>query len=170
MHRLFRRKWKALAGFAAVIGLVAVAVVYGQYEFQIARWGCPSQAELDRLRTPAEVEAAFDKSGLELGRTTWPLELRRARAYRDLVVLRHDEPGATLFVVVCEVRCEVPRSQIRPGLPRRRIRFGFSLGNNVAGWIAGDDRHATSRLRRAISEPGAELDTGVDPNSRCYIG
>jgi hypothetical protein len=159
-----------LLAVAAVLLVFAAVAVYGVFGANVWRWGCPSQAELERLRTPVEVEAAFRRSGLELVRTAWRRELRGARPYRGALVFRHSAKGATLYVLVCEVRCGISRGQLRHGTPRERFRFGFAMGNNVAGWIAGDDRRAAARLRHALSEPLAELDAGVDPDSRCYIG
>jgi hypothetical protein len=117
-----------------------------------------------------EVERAFADAGLPLERIAWPAELRRARAYEGTTVLRHDAPGVTLTIVVCRAHCELNRFQLRPGRPRRAFRFGFSLGNNVAGWIRGDDRRADAALREPLYRALDELDPAVDPDSRCYVG
>ena len=155
---------------AAAVGvlIIGAAVLLGIVGAHVWRWGCPSQAELERLRTPEEVVLAFEKSGLELEPATWSRELRGAGAYRGALLFRHDAPGATLHVLVCKVRCGISRFQLRPGRARERFRFGFVPGNNVAGWIGGEDQSA-ARLRTAIGKPLGELDTSVDPDSRCYI-
>lgn len=143
---------------------VSAVVVYGVFGADVWRWGCPSQAEIAEPWSTDEVRSAFAGNRLDLVPVARPPELRTARAYRGATVLRHRQPGAALHVVVCDERCDVPR------FSRRRlaqIRFGFSLGTNVAGWITGPDRAAAARLRRALSEPLAELDRTAD---RCYIG
>jgi hypothetical protein len=144
-------------------------LVYWRYGYDIGRWGCPTDEELQRPRTPDEVEDAFDGEGLALERIAWPAELRRARSYEGATVLRHETPGVTLTLVVCRSRCEVSRFQIRPGRPREQVRFGFSTAN-LAGWIAGSDRQADRDLRDPLSRAIDGLGTSVDPGSRCYIG
>ena len=74
-----------------------------------------------------------------------------------------------MSLVVCRARCELNRFQVRPGRPRERFRFGFALGNNIAGWIQGADRRADSRLREPLSRAVDRLDMAVDPDSRCYV-
>lgn len=148
---------------------LAAVAVYGVFGANVWRWGCPSQEELERPRSPEEVEAAFAAEGLRLEAIGWPPELRRARAYIGATVLRHEAPGATLTLLVCRARCEVNKFQLRPGRPRERVRFGFALGNNIAGWIQGGDRHADARLREPLSRAVDGLDVAVDPDSRCYV-
>ena len=151
--------------------IVAAVVVYGVFGADVFRWGCPSQEELERLRDPDEVVAAFAEGGLPVVQVEWPAELRRARAYRGSVVFRHEARGATLSLVVCRAHCELPRSQLRPGRARRLDRFGFSNRNaGVAGWISSADPRAAARMRRQLEPAFDALGTNVDPGSRCYIG
>lgn len=160
---------KIAAGATALLALAAAAVVYGRYGYDIWRWGCPSQEELERPRTPEEAEEAFDAEGIALERIAWPAELRKAHAYEGATVLRHEAERVTLTLVVCKAQCEVPRSQVRPGRPREQVRFGFST-TNVAGWITGTDRRADVDLREPLSRAIDGLGTTVHPDSRCYIG
>ncbi len=156
----------------ATLGLLVVSavVVYGIFGADVWRWGCPSQAEISEPWSPDDVRSAFAGNGLDLLPILWPPELRRARPYRGATVFRHEQAGEALHVVVCTARCGISRFQFRAGKPRAQVRFGFSLGTNVAGWISGPDRSAAGRLRRALSEPLDELDRNPDPDSRCYIG
>lgn len=159
-----------ILGLTLGVLLVSGVIVYGVYGANVWLWGCPSQEELERPRAVAEVEEAFAAAGLPLERIEWPAELRRARAYDGTTVLRHEAPAVTLTIVVCRARCELNRFQLRPGPPRRRFRFGFSLGNNIAGWIQGADRPADAALREPLSRALDGLDASVDPDSRCYVG
>jgi hypothetical protein len=154
---LRRRRVRARSVLALAAGLLVVlsVAVYGRYGYDVWRWGCPSQAELEAPRSPSEVTRAFADAGLPLARAPWPPELWDARAYRGSIAFRHEADGATLHVIVCGTPCRISQ-QTRPGSPRERFRFGIDLGNNVVAWIAG--------------EPRAALDAGVDPDSRCYVG
>jgi hypothetical protein len=158
-----------LLGVTLGVLFVAAVVVYGVFGANVWRWGCPSDEELSRPRTVAEVRDAFAREGLALEELEWPSELRRARRYIGATVLRREAPDVTLTIVVCKAHCEVPSSQLRPGRPRQRLRFGFST-TNVAGWIAGNDRQADAELRDPLSRAIDGLGTTVDPDNRCYIG
>jgi hypothetical protein len=158
-----------LVGVTLGVLFVAAVVAYGMFGADVLRWGCPSQEELERPRSPDEVESAFAEQGLPFERIGWPTELRRARSYEGAVVLRRTTPGVTLTLVVCESHCEVPRAQLRLGRPRRQVRFAFSTAN-VAGWIEGEDRRADAVLRDPLGRALDDLGTTVAPDSRCYIG
>lgn len=160
---------RSLAAAGATVLILGSLVFYGVFGWNISRWGCPSQIELERPRSQNEVTEAFADEGLRLERIGWPAELLRARSYEDATVLRHEVPGATLTILVCAAHCEVNRFQLRPGSPRQRFRFGFALGNNIAGWIQGGDRSADAALREPLSRAVDGLDVAVDPDSRCYI-
>jgi hypothetical protein len=155
---------------AVLVGVLVVAAIaaYAVFGANLARWGCPSQEELDRPRSPAEVVDAFAQGGVRLGRVAWPPELRRARSYRGAVVYRHQMRAATLSLVVCKARCELSRFQLRPGNARSRHQFGFST-INLAGWIDAEDRSSAARLRGALGPVLSRLDASVDPGSRCYV-
>lgn len=160
---------KAVAAATAVVALTAAAIIYGLYGSDIRRWGCPSQEEVARPRSPDEVTDVFAREGLVLERISWPAELRRARSYLGATVLRHEAPGVTLTLVVCRAHCETPGSQVRSGRPRRQVRFGFSTAN-VAGSIWGTNREADAALREPLYRAVDGLGTTVDPDSRCYVG
>lgn len=160
-----------MVGVGLGLGVLALAIVgYGRYGADVWRWGCPSEEELRRPRGVGEVAEAFARAGLPLERVGWPPELRRARAYEGAAVLRHESPRVRLTVLVCPERCELGRFQLRPGGPRERVRFGFSLGSNVAGWIQGADRQADADLRAPLGRALSRIDGAVDPGSRCYVG
>ena len=159
-----------LVGATLALLFASAVVVYGVFGADVWRWGCPSEAEIAEPWSPDDVRGAFARNALDLMPVAWPPELRAARSYRGATVLRLERSGATLHVLVCAARCGISRFQIRPGKARAQVRFGFSLGTNVAGWISGPDQGMAARLRRALSKPLDELDRNPDPDSRCYIG
>jgi hypothetical protein len=156
---------------AVTLGVLFVAAVFavGLLGANALRWGCPSQQELERPRTPTEVEEAFARHDLELVRIPWPAELRHARSYAGAVVLRHERPNAAVTAIVCRSRCEVTRFQLRPGKPRTRYRGAYLL-RTVATWVTAADRRSQARLSSAVREAVDDLDPNPDPGSRCYIG
>ena len=83
-----------------LVGLAAAFVYTG------GRWGCPSQAELERAREPEEVLAAFADDGIRLvPATLLPGALLGDRRYRGAQVYHYVTKRAALFVLVCKVRC-----------------------------------------------------------------
>jgi len=158
---------KVVAAATAVVTLAAAAIVYAQYAYHISRWGCPSQAELERPLAPEEVRGAFARHDLELTPISWPAELRRARSYAGATVLRHRQATATVTVIVCRVRCEISRFQVRPGMPRQRFRGGYNL-RNVVNWVAADDRQSQAQLLPAVHAAIDDLDPSPAYGSRCY--
>jgi hypothetical protein len=147
--------------------VVAAVVVYGVFGANVLRWGCPSQEELERARTPVQVEEAFARHDLELVRIPWPAELRHARSYAGAVVLRHERPNAAVTVIVCRSRCEITRFQLRPGKPRTRYRGAYLLWA-VATWVTAADRRSQALLSPAVRDAVDDLDPNPDLGSRCY--
>jgi hypothetical protein len=159
---------KIVAGVASA-ALVAAAIVYAQYAYRISRWGCPSQAELERPLAPQEARDAFARHDLELTPMSWPAELRRARSYAGAAVLRYTQGTAAVTVIVCRARCEITRFQIRPGIPRGRFRGGYNL-RNLVDWVAADDRRSQAQLLPAVHAAIDDLDSSPEYGSRCYVG
>lgn len=160
-----------LAGCALLL-LVAGLVAYGRGSLNIVRWGCPSQAELERVQSVEEVAEAFAKHDLPLEPIPLPVWLPpREPAYRGARAFRHRAPGATVYVVVCRQRCAISRFRFaqarRAG--EQRWRIGLFANNNVPVWVTEDDARAGARLLEAISEPLREVHPSVDPGSRCYV-
>lgn len=159
---------------AAGIALVFVALAAG-FLYTGGVWGCPSQAELERPRSPKEVASAFAVEGVQLTRTRWPGVIPWSGAYRNALAYRHTTPRAALFVVVCEARCV----NAPPGLREERIGVGggrrqhlrqFStLGNNLAVFVTDEDGHSGRQLHARLRQVLNELDAAVPYGSRCYI-
>ena len=170
---LSRRLRVAALLFVAVVLVllgITVAVSFG------ARWGCPSQAELERARSQREVVAAFADRGVRLS----PTGLPRAffgddKSYRGVAAYRHVTRQAALFVLVCEARClaaplALPNEiEVAPGA-RQRLRQFSTLGNNIAVFVTDTDRRSGRRLNERIGPVLNDLDAAHDSDSRCYVG
>lgn len=153
---------------AAVAGLVA----YGRGSLEIVRWGCPSQAELDRVQSVEDVTEAFAEHGLPLEPIPQPAWLPpREPAYRGALAFRHRARGATVYVLVCRQRCAI--SRFRFGEARRvgeqRWRLGIGSNNNVPVWVTEDDPRSGARLLDAISDPLRRVHPSIAYGSRCYV-
>lgn len=149
---------RVVVGALALAALVAAIAAYGAFGANIWRWGCPSRSELERLRTPEEVASAFEANGIELE----PAALaERAPIFRGAVLYRHSTPSVTASVLVCRSTCAIPT-----GL---RFHLGVVLGNNVVLWRTAYRGQGGDEFSANMAAAIGEIDTGVDPDSRCYI-
>ncbi len=169
-----RMSKRLVVGSLALAALVAAVAAYGAFGANIWRWGCPSQAELDRLRTPAEVIDAFDDHGIDLAQVRLPPVLANgAPVYRDAVLYRHSTVSATAFILVCEMRCAISRYQLTRtggGVPAGKgWHVGMILGNNVAAWVTADTSRSGAHLSERTTSGLGDVDRGVDADGRCYI-
>jgi len=167
-----RPGWRTLLVAAVLLLFVGVAAAYGRYEWQIVRWGCPSQAELDRLQSVEDVTSAFARHDLPLESIQLPVWLPPAEpAYRGARAFRHAPPGATVYVLVCRQRCAI--SRFRFGEARKvgeqRWRLGLDSNNNVPIWVTEADRRAGRRMLAAIAPVLREVHPYIEYGSRCYI-
>lgn len=164
--------WRTLVVTGAVLLLVASAVVYVHYGFQIARWGCPTDEELNRNQSVEEVVTAFEDSGLTLEAIPLPVWVPPTEpAYRGARAFRHATPRATVYVLVCRQRCAI--SRFRFGEARKvgeqRWRLGIDSNNNVPLWVTETDRRAGAQMLEAITPALRRVQPYVEYGSRCYI-
>jgi hypothetical protein len=159
----------ALVGGVAALVLTAAAVAVG---CDVGRWGCKSQAELERSRPRDEVVAAFADAGFHLEPVPPPGAVvgddpryRRASAYR------YDSERATFWILVCRTRCpDAPRGLDRPRVvDGRQLRLFAALGNNIGFFTADNDRRSGRQLQGRVQHVLNDLDSAEDPDSRCYI-
>jgi len=157
-----------------LLALVAAVAAYGAFGANVWRWGCPSQAERDRLRTPTEVIDAFEDHGIELARVRLPPVLSDgAPVYRDAVLHQHSATSANAFVLVCKTRCSMPQQELegtRGGIPDgQHLLLGVIPGNNVVVWVTAEGRRSAGKLSRRTSPAVRDISGQIDPDSRCYI-
>ena len=160
----------ALAVATVVAAGVLAAVAYD-------RWSCPSQAELERDRSPDEVVHAFAERGIELVQASPPAAIiGRARAYRGASAYRYVTERAALYVVVCRTRCvnappglREARVLVAPGQRPQRLRQFSTLGNNIATFTTDNDGYSGRALHLRVEPALNELDAAVAPDSHCYI-
>lgn len=165
---------RVVVGALVLLALVGAVAAYGAFGADDWRWDCPSQAELDRLRTPAEVAGAFEDHRIDLVRMPLLAVLPRgAFVYRGAVLYRYSTATATAFVLVCRTRCAISFPQLiraSGGIPaRQRWHVGIILGNNIAAWVTAVTSPSGAQLAERISSGLSEVDRGVDAASRCYI-
>jgi hypothetical protein len=168
-----RPTWERIAavvGAAVALVLIAAAVAVA---FDARRWGCKSQAELERTRPPAEVAAAFADAGVQLTPAQLPhAVVGNGVRYRGAAAYRYDSERATLWVLVCRRRC----GGAPPGLDRRLpvdgryLRQFSSLGNNIAIFTTDNDRRSGRELQARVQHIVNDLDVAEEYGSRCYIG
>jgi hypothetical protein len=167
-----RLSWERIAaaiGAAVALALTAAAVALA---FDVARLGCGSQAELERIRPPAEVTTAFAGSGFELAPARLPRALiGTAVPHRRAATYRHDSDRATLWVLVCHERCAgAPRGlDRRLQIEGRYLRQFSALGNNVAIFATDDDGRSGRVLQARVQHVLNDLDIADDYGSRCYV-
>jgi hypothetical protein len=160
---LFTALVLTLFGAAALVGFAG-------------RWGCPSQAELERARSTQEVVTAFADRGVTLVPTQLPRGvLGDDKAYRRAAKYRHVTRQAALFVLVCEARCVAAPRVLANEIPvagrrRQRLRQFSTLGNNIAVLVTDNDGHSGRRLHARVQLALSGLDATEDSDSRCYIG
>lgn len=165
---------RVVAGALVLSAFVAAVAAYGAFGANIWRWGCPSDAERAKLRSPEEVVDAFDDHGVELTRVPLPRVLANgAPVYREAVLYRHSTASATAFVLVCKTRCAISHHQLnRPGggVPAgQRWYIGVIGGNNVVLWITADDRRSGAEISNQTTPAVGDISGHVDPDSSCYI-
>lgn len=152
--------------------LVTSLVVYGRYGFHIARWGCPTEEELNGIQSVEDVISAFEDSGVPLEAIPLPVWLPPTEAaYRGATAFRHATPRATVYVLVCRQHCAI--SRFRFGEARRvgeqRWRLGIDSNNNVPIWVTETDRRAGAQMLEAIGPTLRDVQPYVEYGSRCYI-
>ena len=156
------------AGLAAlVLAGVTVAVAYSG-----GRWGCKSQAELERTRPPEEVVDAFANSGVRLAAEALPpLVVGDDRPYQGAHAYTYETERATLWVLVCRARCAgAPRGlSERPVVEGRTMRQFSALGNNIAVFTTDKDRRSGRALQARVQHLLNDLDVAEEYGSRCYI-
>ena len=165
--------WRTLAASGAIVLVVSFTVVYVRYGFQIARWGCPTDEELNRHQSVEDVRSAFEDSGLPLERIPPPVWLPPSEpAYRGAQAFRHATPRDSVYVLVCRQRCAI--SRFRFGEARRlgeqRWRLGLDSNNNVPIWVTETDRRAGRQMLENLTPALREVHPYVEYGSRCYIG
>jgi hypothetical protein len=155
------------AAAALILSAAAVAVAFGA-----GRWGCRSQAELERTRPPAEVTAAFADAGFHLTPTHLPdAVVGTALPARGVSTYRYESEPATLWILVCRVRC----ADAPPGLDRRlpvdgrSLRQFSTLGNNIAIFMTDNDRRSGREFQERVQHVVNELDVAEEYGSRCYV-
>lgn len=163
---------KTLAGAGALVVLVAAVAAYGRYGYDVWRWGCPTDADLDRAQSVEGVAAAFAWHGMALEPISLPVWLPPSEpAYRGAQAFRYQASGATAYVLVCRERCAI--SRFRFGEARRvgeqRWRLGMDSNNNVPIWVTEVNRRAGTRMLEAIAGPQARVQPYIAYGSRCYV-
>lgn len=168
-RRLSWERIAAVVGGAVALILTAAAVAVA---FDVRRWGCKSQAELERTRSPNEVTAAFANAGFRLTTARFPGEvIGTAVRYRGAAIYRYDSERATLWLLVCRERC----TSAPPGLDRqtriegRYLRLFATLGNNIALFTTDKDRRSAEVLKARVQHVVNDLDIAEESGSRCYI-
>ena len=148
----------------------------GAFWYSGGRWGCPSQAELERTRAPEEVVDAFSDRGARLVQTGLPPGgWRRIEAYQGATVYRYARGRAAIFVLVCKVKCRglpsSPRAAPIPvsGASRQKIRQISVLGNNIVVFTTDNDRRSGRYLQARVQPAMDDLDVAVPYESRCYV-
>ena len=136
------------------------------------RWGCKSQAELERTRSPEEVVEAFADADVPLVATSLPrVVVGYDRPYQGARAYAHDTEQATLWVLVCRGRCAGAPQGLgeRPVVGGRRVRQFSALGNNIAVFTADNDRRSGHALQARVQHVLNGLDVAEQSGSRCYI-
>lgn len=151
-RRTIRRPGRSTFVIACVLLLlVGATVAYGRGSLNVVRWGCPSQAELERIQSIEDVAVAFARHDLELESIPLPVWLPPTEpAYRGAVALRYATPRATAYVLVCPQRCAISRFRFGEArqVGEQRWRIGMGANNNVPIWVTEADRRAGTRCSR----------------------
>ena len=161
-----------IAAIAAGVLLVSAIVAYGRYGFHIARWGCPTNEELNRDKSVKEVVAAFEYGDVPLERISTPAWLPPTEpAYRGAQAFRYAAPHATVYVLVCRQRCAI--SRFRFGAARevgeQRWYMGLDSNNNVPIWVTEARPRAGLRALETTARARREVQPYIEYGSRCYI-
>jgi hypothetical protein len=160
-----------------VVAGVVVAVVVAVAAVAYDRWRCPSQAELERARSPMEVAEAFADRGIALVSATLPRAVvRDDPAYRGATTYRHVTERAALFVLVCNTRCANAPAGLRgspvevaAGQRPQHVRRFSTLGNNIAIFMTDNDRRSSRKLQVRVQPVLNNLDAAVPVDSHCYV-
>jgi hypothetical protein len=142
------------------------------FAYSGGRWGCKSQAELERTRPPAEVVDAFADAGVAIVAEPLPrVVVGFDRPYRGARTYTHETEQATLWVLVCRVRCAGAPHGLseRPVVEGRRMRQFSALGNNIAVFLTDNDRRSGRALQARVQHVLNDLDVAEEYGSRCYI-
>jgi hypothetical protein len=156
------------AGLSALT-LVGVTIAFA---YSGGRWGCRSQAELERTRPPQEVVDAFADADVALSAKPLPrVVVGHDRPYQGARAYTHETERATLWVLVCRVRCAGAPQGLshRPVVDGRRMRQFSALGNNIAVFTADNDGHSGRALQARAQHVLNDLDVAEEYGSRCYI-
>ncbi len=173
-RRIIRRPGRSTFVTACVLFLlVGATVAYGRGSLDVVRWGCPSQAELQRVQSVEDVVVAFARHDLELESIPLPAWLPPTEsAYRGAVALRHIAPGATVYLLLCRQRCAIswPRFAEAREVGEQRWRIGMSANNNVPIWVTEANGPAGARVLETTAGARRDIHPYVEYGSRCYIG
>jgi len=154
-----------IAGFSRGALTFCAIAAYGYY---VSDWGFPSPAETERPRAPEDVVSAFADEGIDLD----PADVT-FRTPAGARVYEYEAEAATLFVMVCRNRCNVPDVATVDFLasqgPPRRMRHGIGFVN-VAIWVVDADRRSGKQLVTQVHPVVDDLDSTVPPDDRCYVG
>lgn len=163
------QRMAAVVGAAIALVLTAAAVAVA---FDARRWGCKSQAELERTRPPAEVAGAFADADVPLTPTRLPRAVVGTGApSRGATAYRYDSERATLWVLVCRARCAGAPAGLDRRLPveGRYLRQFSALGNNIAIFTTDNDRRSGRELQARVQHIVDDLDVVEEYGSRSYI-
>ena len=169
-----RRRWTwgrvvVLTGGIAAVVLTGAAMAVA---LDAGRWGCKSQAELERSHPREKVVAAFADAGFRLEPAAPPdVVVGDDPLYRGASAYRYDSERATVWVLVCRARCAgAPEGLDRPRVvDGQQLRLFAALGNNIGFFTTDNDRRSGRQLQGRVQHVLNDLDSAEDPDSRCYI-
>ena len=169
-----RRRWTWGRVVALIGGLAAVVVAAAAIAVALnaGRWGCKSQAELERSHPREDVVAAFADAGFPLAPAAPPgVVVGDDPHYRGATAYRYDSRRATFWILVCRTRCAgAPEGLDRPrAVDGRQLRLFAALGNNIGFFTTDNDRRSGRQLQGRVQHVLNDLDSAEDPDSRCYI-
>jgi hypothetical protein len=167
-----RRRGRRIALLGVAFAALVLAGVTVAFAFSGGRWGCKSQAELERTRPPEEVIDAFADSGVGLVAEPLPREVfSDDRPYQGARAYTYDTERATLWVLVCRTRCAGAPHGLseRPMVEGRTMRQFSALGNNIAVFTTDNDGRSGRALQARVQQIINDLDVAEEYGSRCYI-
>jgi hypothetical protein len=159
----------AVVGAAVALVLTAAAVAVA---FDARRWGCKSQAELERTRARDGVVQSFADAGVALVSKPLPrVVVGSDRHYEGAHAYAYATQRASLWVLVCPARCSDAPSGLdeHPVVEGRTVRQFSTLGNNIAVFASDNDRRSGQALEAQVQPVLNDLDVAEEYGSRCYI-